>query len=79
MQRPVGAILRHMRRPQPKSFERFYYERVGIGEGCGCAELIIGVQDQETAAGQPKAHTVRVPGKVWVFLGCLLRRLRANR
>ena len=27
------------------SFERFYYEKVALGEGCGCAEQIIGTRD----------------------------------
>ena len=33
-----------------KSFERFYYERVALGEGCGCAEQIIGIRDLEARA-----------------------------
>ena len=28
-------------RPRPQSFETFYYTKVGLGEGCGCAERII--------------------------------------
>ena len=31
-----------MRRgPRQQSFETFYYNKVGLGEGCGCAERII--------------------------------------
>jgi hypothetical protein len=42
-----------MRQTRAKSFERFYYERIGIGEGCGCAELIIGTHDRDTAGAGP--------------------------
>ena len=31
--------MRHRHRQQ--SFETFYYNKVGLGEGCGCAERII--------------------------------------
>lgn len=27
------------------SFERFYYEKVGLGEGCGCAEHVTRIRD----------------------------------
>ena len=33
-----------------KSFERFYYEKIALGEGCGCAEQIIGTRDLERRA-----------------------------
>jgi hypothetical protein len=42
-----------MRRTPTRSFERFYYERIGIGEGCGCAELIIGTHDHDTPGHRP--------------------------
>ena len=42
-----------MRRTRTRSFERFYYERIGIGEGCGCAELIIGTHDHDTPGHRP--------------------------
>lgn len=29
------------RTPRPQSFEHFYHTKVGLGEGCGCAERII--------------------------------------
>ncbi len=38
-------------RPMPSnSFERFYYEKVALSEGCGCAEQIIGTRDLEARA-----------------------------
>lgn len=60
-----------MQKTPTKSFERFYYERVGIGEGCGCAELIIGVQDHDTRAAAIAG--TRTPGKVFQWLGRLLK------
>jgi hypothetical protein len=42
-----------MRQSRTRSFERFYYERIGIGEGCGCAELIIGIHDHDTPGHRP--------------------------
>lgn len=27
------------------SFEKFYYEKIALGEGCGCAEQIISAYD----------------------------------
>lgn len=27
------------------SFERFYYQKVGLGEGCGCAEHVTRIRD----------------------------------
>ena len=30
------------------SFERFYYEKVGLGEGCGCAEHVTRIRDLDT-------------------------------
>lgn len=33
------------------SFERFYYEKVGLGEGCGCAEHVTRIRDLD-ALGQ---------------------------
>ena len=34
-----------------QSFERFYYTKVGLGEGCGCAERIIDVHEINRLAG----------------------------
>lgn len=35
-----------------QSFEKFYYSRVALGEGCGCAEMVIRTRelDDESAA-----------------------------
>ena len=39
--------------PRPESFEKFYYAKVGLGEGCGCAERIIDVHEFNRLAGDP--------------------------
>ncbi len=36
-----------------ESFEKFYYNNVALGEGCGCAEKVIDVYDAR--AGAPVA------------------------
>ena len=41
-----------MRKPRPESFEKFYYTKVGLGEGCGCAERVIDVYEFNRLAGQ---------------------------
>ena len=39
---------------QDQSFEKFYYAKVGLGEGCGCAERVIDVHEFNRLAGKPK-------------------------
>lgn len=34
------------------SFERFYYEKVGLGEGCGCAEYVTRLRDLDAHAAR---------------------------
>lgn len=38
---------------RPESFEKFYYTKVGLGEGCGCAERVIDVHEFNRLAGRP--------------------------
>lgn len=33
-------------------FERFYYEKVGLGEGCGCAEYVTRLRDLDALAAR---------------------------
>lgn len=37
-----------------QSFEKFYYDKVATGEGCGCAERVIDVHEFNRLAGKPK-------------------------
>ena len=58
-----------MRRVQrPETFEAFYYRKVGLGEGCGCAERVIDTRDLDRI----RLTSARVPGSRW------LSRLRAR-
>ena len=44
-----------MRKSQrPEDFEKFYYAKVGLGEGCGCAERVIDVHEFDRLAGKSK-------------------------
>ncbi len=48
-----------MARMRRDSFERFYYAKVGLGEGCGCAEHVTRIRDLDALAAQIAAHHVR--------------------
>ena len=52
---------------QKDSFERFYYEKVGLGEGCGCAEHVTRIRDldalaEQMASGRARRRAVRRRG-----------------
>lgn len=57
-----------------QSFEKFYYTKVGLGEGCGCAERVIDNHEIERIrAGL--AHSKRSgPGPLRRLISHLLRR-----
>lgn len=46
-----------------QSFESFYYTKVGLGEGCGCAEKVIDVHEFNRLAGKsrPRAPRLKFP------------------
>ena len=50
------------------SFERFYYEKVGLGEGCGCAEHVTRIRDLD-ALGQRLASGRSRPGALSSAIG----------
>lgn len=52
-------MARGIRRPE--SFEKFYYDKVGLGEGCGCAEKIIDVHEFNRLAGKPRLRLPLLP------------------
>ena len=61
------------RRPdKPEDFEKFYYDKVATGEGCGCAERIIDTHEFNRLAGRSRTVTGWIPRK-----GALGRFLRA--
>ena len=37
-----------------QSFEKFYFDKVATGEGCGCAERIIDVHEFNRLAGRSR-------------------------
>ncbi len=58
------------------SFERFYYEKVGLGEGCGCAEHVTRIRDldalgERIASGRTKPGALSVAA-AW-FRNCARR------
>ena len=44
------------------SFERFYYEKVGLGEGCGCAEHVTRIRDLDALGAIALRRAVSRPG-----------------
>lgn len=51
-----------MRKPRkPEDFEKFYYGKVGLGEGCGCAERVIDVHEFDRLAGKSKLRRPSLP------------------
>lgn len=59
---------------RPGTFERFYYAKVGLGEGCGCAERIIDVHEVERLARRPGRAVRPVFKPLWSRLRHALRR-----
>ncbi len=53
-----------------KSFERFYYEKIALNEGCGCAEHAIRTHDLEAQsrikAARPLPGNPRAVRKGWL-------------
>ena len=52
------------------SFERFYYEKIGLGEGCGCAEHVTRIRDLD-ALGERMASGHTSPGALSVVAAWL--------
>ncbi|WP_372571024.1 hypothetical protein [Ruegeria jejuensis] len=42
-------------------FQKFYFEKVAMGEGCGCAERIIDVHEFNRLAGSRPRPRLRLP------------------
>lgn len=43
-----------------QSFKTFYYTKVGLGEGCGCAEKVIDVHEFNRLAGTSRLRRPRL-------------------
>jgi hypothetical protein len=48
---------------KPESFEKFYYNKVATGEGCGCAERIIDNHEFNRLARSINGVTSWIPRK----------------
>jgi hypothetical protein len=57
------------------SFERFYYEKVGLGEGCGCAEHVTRIRDLD-ALGQRLTSGRTAPAPLFIAIHWLLSSVR---
>lgn len=42
------------------SFERFYFEKIALAEGCGCAEHVTRMRDIDAAARDRNRGAIRV-------------------
>ena len=40
--------------PKPQDFDKFYFDKVATGEGCGCAEKVIDVHECSRLAGKSR-------------------------
>jgi hypothetical protein len=65
---------------RPDSFEKFYFEKVALGEGCGCAEHVTRTRELDTlsarlASGRVSTDESRRP---LLRLRRLVRRLFAG-
>ncbi|WP_299880095.1 hypothetical protein [uncultured Sulfitobacter sp.] len=49
--------------PKPQNFEKFYFDKVATGEGCGCAERIIDNHEFNRLAGTTREITSWIPRK----------------
>lgn len=49
------------------SFERFYYEKVALGECCGCAEQVIRTRDLDALSQQAALRTASYEGHSGCF------------
>jgi hypothetical protein len=58
-----------------ESFEHFYLTKVGLGEGCGCAEHVTRIREIDTYAAN-RARGLAVPERRRSLLALLRQLLR---
>ena len=51
------------RTDRPEDFQKFYYAKVGLGEGCGCAERVIDMHEFDRQARRPKLCLPLMPAR----------------
>ena len=49
---------------RPEDFQKFYFNKVGLGEGCGCAERVIDLHEMDRTLGAGQLHMSRGPGLI---------------
>ena len=59
-------------------FERFYMEKVALGEGCGCAEMAINMRDVDADMKRRAEAARRGPRTAHLFRGVVawMRKLK---
>ena len=51
---------------KPEDFTKFYYTKVGLGEGCGCAERVIDVYEfNRTGITEPHKRIDKPAKRGW--------------
>lgn len=63
-------------------FERFYLEKIAIGEGCGCAEQAIGMLDMEARSRKIaiRRHSRMATKTAWSrFLDLIFQQRASNK
>lgn len=48
---------------KPQDFQKFYFDKVATGEGCGCAERIIDTHEFNRLAGTSRTIVGWIPRK----------------
>jgi hypothetical protein len=61
-----------------ESFEHFYMTKVGLGEGCGCAEHVTRIREIDSYAANRARAPIKIMPPVFALLARLFQR-RAKR
>lgn len=61
-----------------QNFEKFYYNKVALGEGCGCAERVIDVHEFDRLSGKPRMRSIGGRPTLFGRLIAVFRRPKAD-
>jgi hypothetical protein len=61
------------------SFERFYYEKIALGEGCGCAEHVTRTRELDDLAARIAASRTGGTRHSFAWLATLVRRFTSGK
>ena len=59
-------------------FQKFYYRKVALGEGCGCVERVIDVHEFDRLSGRPKIRPLGLRPSLFRRAIALFRRDNGN-